>query len=107
MLTALRQRLAKRKSPYAAALAALESIAEADAGDGAGTLADLADDDPTDLEALDRAWEDEPVAFGPGAAGGVSPGGGCPAARETLARMDAPGPDVTRPAPSRPSNFAS
>ena len=90
VLTALRERLAKRKSLYAAALAVLEAIAEADAGDDSEALADDPDDDPEDLEALDRAWEDQPVTFGPGAAGGVSPGGGCPAARETLARMDAP-----------------
>ena len=99
VLTALRERLAKRKSPYAAALAALEAIAEADAGDGAETLAEDPDDDPEDLDALDRAWEDQPVTFGPGAAGGVSPGGGCPAARETLARMDTP----AKPNPNTPS----
>ena len=90
VLTALRQRLAKRKSPYAAALAVLEAIAETDTGDSVETLAELPDDDPNDLAALDRAWEDQPVTFGPGAAGGVSPGGGCPAVRETLARMDPP-----------------
>ncbi len=100
VLTALRQRLAKRKSPYAAAFAALESIAEADTGDVVETkLADLPDDDPNDLEALDRAWEDEPVTFGPGAAGGVSPGGGCPAVRETLSRMDPP----AKPNPNTPA----
>ena len=47
------------------------------------------DEDPQDLEALDLAWEDQPVTFGPDAlSGGVAPGGGCPAVRGTLARMD-------------------
>ncbi len=95
VLTALRQRLAKRKSPYAAAFAALEAIAEADTGEVVETLADLPDDDPQDLAALDRAWEDQPVTFGPGAAGGVAPGGDCPAARETLARMDTPAKPIS------------
>jgi len=99
VLTALRERLSKRKSVYAAAFAALESIAEADTGEIVETLADLPDDDPNDLAALDRAWEDEPVTFGPGSAGGVSPGGGCPAVRETLARMDPPeNPNSSNPA---------
>ena len=97
VLTALRQRLAKRKSPYAAAFAALEAIAEADSDTAAEAepLADLPDDDPDDLAALDRAWEDEPVTFGPGAAGDVAPGGGCPAARETLARLETPAKPIS------------
>ena len=98
VLTALRQRLAKRKSPYAAAFAALEAIADANVDDDAAMVSAEPDDDPEDLAALDRAWEDEPVTFGPGSAGGVSPGGGCPAARETLARMEPPaGPTRTTP----------
>ena len=48
------------------------------------------EDDPEDLAALDRAWEDQPVTFGAGVTGGVAPGGGCPAARSTLARIDRP-----------------
>jgi nitrate reductase delta subunit len=32
-------------------------------------LLTLPDPDATDLAALDAAWEDEPVTFGPGAAG--------------------------------------
>ncbi|GAB4359412.1 MAG: nitrate reductase molybdenum cofactor assembly chaperone [Kiloniellaceae bacterium] len=90
VIAALGQRLRKRKSAYAWVLLALEGItrgkvAKADL-DG---LLTAPDDDPEDLEALDRAWEDQPVTFGPGAvAGGLAPGGGCPAARDTLARID-------------------
>jgi nitrate reductase delta subunit len=32
------------------------------------------DPDPTDLAALDAAWEDEPVTFGPGATNGCKDG---------------------------------
>ena len=88
IFAALRERLGKRKSAYAAAFAALEALAR-DNPD-AETLAALlgeAEDDPHDLEALDRTWEDAPVTFGP-SAGSVAPGGGCPAARASLARMD-------------------
>lgn len=88
VLAALRERLQKRKSVYAAVFAALEALARSKPD--AETLAALlgeADDDPHDLEALDRAWEDAPVTFGP-SAGSVAPGGGCPAARASLARMD-------------------
>ena len=38
------------------------------------------DDDPNDLEALDAAWEDKPVTFGPGEEG-------CPKVDQMLERM--------------------
>ena len=88
VIAALGERLRKRKSVYALVMLALESIARGKAG--RAEIAELLagpDEDPDDLAALDRAWEDQPVTFGPGS-GGVSPGGGCPAARDTLARMD-------------------
>jgi len=91
VIAALGQRLRKRKSAYAWVMLALEGIAR-----GKVTQAELdcllvePDDDPEDLEALDRAWEDQPVTFGPGSAAGIAPGGGCPAVRDTLARMDSP-----------------
>ncbi len=67
ILTVLEERLNKRKSVYAFVLRALLVLARG----GADTkkLADLRaveDDDPADLEALDRAWAEEPVTFGPG-----------------------------------------
>ncbi|MGF1593709.1 MAG: nitrate reductase molybdenum cofactor assembly chaperone [Kiloniellaceae bacterium] len=94
VIAALGERLRKRKSAYAWVFLALESIARGKpARAEVDELLAAPEEDPEDLAALDRAWEDQPVTFGPGSAGmapGISPGGGCPAARETLARIDRP-----------------
>ncbi len=68
ILAALAERLRKRQSPYAAALRALVALAGAKPKQDelAGLLAEP-DLEPTDLAALDAAWDDEPVTFGPGA----------------------------------------
>lgn len=73
ILAALRERLDKRGTPYAAVFSALLSIAsgpadtiEDDSPDPAGT---------DDLAALDAAWEEAAVTFGPGTSAG------CPAER--------------------------
>jgi nitrate reductase molybdenum cofactor assembly chaperone NarJ/NarW len=68
ILTALAERLRKRKSAYEAIFRALAAIAAAKPKDDdiAAILAE-ADPDPSDLAALDAAWEDEPVTFGPAA----------------------------------------
>jgi nitrate reductase delta subunit len=82
VLEALRERLAKRNSPYAVvfdaliALTAVEGNAEA-----LKALMQEPDDDPNDLEALDRAWAEEQVTFGPDKVG-------CPKAAAMLARMN-------------------
>lgn len=82
VLTALRDRLKKRKSPYAAVLAALVELADCSADAQALTaLLSEPEDDPDDLVALDRAWAEEPVSFGPDRAEG------CPQARDMLSRM--------------------
>jgi nitrate reductase delta subunit len=82
VLTALRDRLKKRKSPYAAVLAVLVALA-GERADSAALQSLLAEpeDDPDDLAALDRAWAEEPVQFGPGDAGQ------CPQAQSMLSRM--------------------
>lgn len=69
VIAALRERLRKRGSPYEAAFAALVALAEArlDPETVAALLAEP-DPDPDDLAALDAAWEEEEVVFGPGAA---------------------------------------
>ena len=92
VIAALAERLRKRKSPYNWVFLALEGIATGKPAKAAmDDLLAEPDEDPSDLEALDRAWEDQPVTFGPGSgSGAVSPGGGCPVARDSLARMDAP-----------------
>lgn len=60
----------KRKSPYAAVFRALEAIAGSEPSiRELEELRKAPDDDPNDLEALDAAWEDQPVTFGPGEAG--------------------------------------
>ena len=81
VLEALHARLKKRRSPYAAVFEALVAKAAARAdGEALAALMQEPEDDPDDLEALDRAWAEEPVTFGPGDAG-------CPKAAEMLARM--------------------
>jgi nitrate reductase molybdenum cofactor assembly chaperone NarJ/NarW len=69
VFAALRERLRKRSSPYEAVFAALSSLSKArpDAAMIARLLAEP-DPEPDDLEALDAAWAEEEVLFGPGAA---------------------------------------
>lgn len=69
IVSALKQRLRKRQSCYASVFWALESIAQAKPSEE-GLKAITADDDsnPDDLEALDKAWAEDPVTFGPTAA---------------------------------------
>jgi nitrate reductase delta subunit len=65
IVTALRERLKKRKSIYANAFAALESFANSKPDQGlVDTILARPEDDPNDLEALDAVWEEEVVTFG-------------------------------------------
>lgn len=65
ILTTLKERLKKRKSVYVNALAVLESLALGKPDEErVRELLDLPEDDPTDLDALDRIWEEEVVMFG-------------------------------------------
>jgi nitrate reductase delta subunit len=81
VLEALHARLKKRRSPYAAVFEALVAMADARVdSEAVAALLKEPEDDPDDLEALDRAWAEEPVTFGPGDAG-------CPKAAEMVARM--------------------
>ncbi len=77
VLEAIAERLKKRGSPYRAVFGALLAISDRPADRAAieGLLA-IQDDDPNDLEALDAAWEEEAVTFGPGTASD-----GCPKGR--------------------------
>ncbi|WP_158927603.1 nitrate reductase molybdenum cofactor assembly chaperone [Acidisphaera sp. S103] len=62
ILQVLADRLVTRKSAYAAVFQALATLADAPAIDGPDTCAE----DPNDLVALDAAWEEAAVHFGPG-----------------------------------------
>jgi nitrate reductase molybdenum cofactor assembly chaperone NarJ/NarW len=91
ILAAIAERLRKRRSPYEAVFRALTALAAAKpkADDVAGLLQEP-DPDAADLAALDAAWEDEPVTFGPGAS----------SCKDTLiSRLRA----ARRPAPGLPS----
>jgi nitrate reductase molybdenum cofactor assembly chaperone NarJ/NarW len=69
VFAALAERLAKRSSPYRAVFAALVALSKATLDETAlATLRDEPDPEPDDLEALDAAWAEEEVRFGPGAA---------------------------------------
>ena len=81
----LAKRLSRRSSPYASVFSALVRLSGQSVS--RKMVADLIaapDPDGNDLEALDRAWEESEVTFGP------DPNAGCPEVRNILARMDAP-----------------
>ncbi|MBU6297763.1 MAG: nitrate reductase molybdenum cofactor assembly chaperone [Alphaproteobacteria bacterium] len=67
VLRALGERLTSRGSPYAAVFAALESLAQ-QAPDEVllSELRKAPEDNPNDLAAIDRAWEETEVRFGTG-----------------------------------------
>lgn len=69
VFAALHERLGRRQSPYAAVFGALLALTEARLDQAAlQALRAEPDPEPDDLAALDAAWEEEEVLFGPGAA---------------------------------------
>lgn len=71
IFAAMAERLRKRRSPYEAVFRALVAIAAAKpTEEEVSALLSLPDPDADDLKALDAAWEDEPVNFGPGSGDG-------------------------------------
>lgn len=71
IFAAMAERLRKRRSPYEAVFRALVAIAAAKpTEEEVSALLSLPDPDADDLAALDAAWEDEPVNFGPGSGDG-------------------------------------
>jgi nitrate reductase delta subunit len=75
IFAAIAERLRKRKSSYEAVFRALVALSAAKPKEEAvSALLTLPDPDATDLAALDAAWEDEPVSFGPGAGDGCKDG---------------------------------
>ena len=66
VLEALRERLNKRESIYAQVFDVLVALVDADRNaEAVKALLQEPDDDPNDLEALDKAWAEEQVTFGP------------------------------------------
>lgn len=71
IFAALAERLRKRQSSYEAVFRALIALSAAKPKeDEVSALLQLPDPDANDLAALDAAWEDEPVNFGPGSGDG-------------------------------------
>ena len=67
VLEAISARLAKRQNPYQSIFRALLTISDKPADTAAvQSLLAIEDDDPDDLEALDKAWAEAPVNFGAG-----------------------------------------
>jgi nitrate reductase delta subunit len=91
ILRALADRLAKRNTAYVTVMAALAELAQAPA---VGASA-IPEEDPNDLAAMDAAWEEAAVRFGPGEAMD-----GCSTDR-LRTRLRAASHDVTASAPSR------
>ena len=95
VIAAIGERLKKRKSVYAAVFRVLEALADGKAEpEILAALLNETEDDPNDLDALDKVWEEEVVTFGPDK-GMIAPDGGCPAMRDSLARMDRPASQPT------------
>lgn len=98
ILSALRTRLEQRKSPYAAVFRALEDLAgqAADHEKVEALLAGEPDPHPLDKKALDDAWKEAEVRFGPGAEEK-----GCPRMKNVVEAMAR---DVAGESPSRKEN---
>ena len=101
ILAALAERLRKRRSVYEAAFRALVALAAAKPkADDLSALLEEPDPDASDLAALDAAWEDEPVTFGPNAGNSCKDG---LIAKIRAGRRAAPGvADAVRPSIPRP-----
>lgn len=81
IIAALHQRLEKRESAYAAVFQALEAVAKAKPNQQElDVLLAEPEDDPGDLDALDKTWAEEPVTFGPGQ-------NSCPKAENIVERL--------------------
>jgi len=82
VLEAMALRLHKRSSPYRAVFGALVALSDAAPdSDAVAALLAEAEENPDDLAALDKAWEETAVTFGP------STDEGCPKAEAMLKAM--------------------
>lgn len=93
ILAALAERLRKRNSSYESVFRALVALAKAKPkSEDIAAVLNEPDPEADDFAALDAAWEDEPVRFGPGAGDGCKDG--------LIARIRA----GRRPAPGMPAH---
>ncbi len=83
VLDALAERLRKRKSIYANVFKVLGELADRTASVEGASVETPASEDES-LEAMDKAWAEEQVVFGP------DPDAGCPVADDMLSRMTPP-----------------
>ena len=98
VLQAVRMRLKKRKSPYSSVFSSAMALADFKPSQTIAAAIDAEPaDDPNDLDALDKAWMDEEVRFGPSALA---------CGKDDLASKlragNRPAPDMPRPEPKRP-----
>ncbi len=101
VLEAIRLRLEKRNVPYSSVFSSIQVLAHAKPQDSVvAALMGEPDEDPNDLAALDAAWEEEEVRFGPGAAAASQCGKDGIAAKLRAARR--PAPNMPQPTPKRP-----
>jgi nitrate reductase delta subunit len=101
VLEAIRLRLKKRKAAYSSVFSCAQALVRAKPQtEVVAALMGEPDEDPNDLAALDAAWEEEEVTFGPAAAAAAQCGKDGLAARLRAARRPAPGMPV--PEPKRP-----
>jgi nitrate reductase delta subunit len=101
IFSALAERLRKRRSSYEAVFRALIALASAKPADEAvSALLQEPDPEATDLAALDAAWEDEPVNFGPSAGNACKDGLN---AKIRAGRRPAPGVANAAGRPATPS----
>jgi nitrate reductase molybdenum cofactor assembly chaperone NarJ/NarW len=100
ILSALAERLRRRRSPYEAAFRSLVALAASKAeAESISALLAQPDPDASDLAALDAAWEDEPVVFGPNAGNACKDG---LIAKIRAGRRKAPGVAVAANRPLMP-----
>ncbi len=88
IISAIKERLGERSPAYAGVFGALEALAEQKPDeDEVNEILKVPMDDPDDLEAMDKEWEETAVEFGPSS----DPDSGCTKVSSILERMSMDG----------------
>jgi nitrate reductase delta subunit len=99
ILEAIRQRLRKRNVPYSSVFSCVQTLAGTRPQSAlVEALLGERDDNPEDLAALDAAWEEEEVTFGPAAAAQCGKDG----LVSKIRAVQRPAPGMEPPKPQRP-----